>query len=228
MGRNIFLKRAIVLCLLCILSYSVGNAQHSMNMKPNPNRKKVAALLYNYVIPIDYVPAMGIFMASGQMTDFEVYTIGVTDTIMSMGGERILTKYTLANAPKPDILIIPGGDWPHFDKESALIQYIINQHDKGTIIFSVCTGAYILAKAGLLDNLESTSLHVQLDILQRLAPQTKVVNKDFVDNGSIVTAAGDATGIDAALAILSRVAGPEKAKWVAETYMDYKYYKPQK
>ena len=91
--------------LLYILSYNVGNAQHSM--EPNHNKKKVAALLYNHVVPIDYVPAMGIFMASGQMTDFEVFTIGETDTILSMGGERILTTYTLSNAPKPEKIIVP-------------------------------------------------------------------------------------------------------------------------
>lgn len=214
-----------VLFLFCILSYTVGNTQH--HTKPNSFKKKVAALLYNHVLPVDYVPALSIFMASGQMADFEVYTIGETDTIISMGGERILTQYTLSNAPKPDILIVPGGEWGDYNKESALIQYILTQHNKGTIIFSVCTGAYILAKAGLLDNIESTSLHVQLDLLQKLAPKTKVVKEDFVDNGSIVTAAGNATGVDAALALLSRIASPEKAKWVAEVYMDYKYYKPQ-
>ncbi len=196
------------------------------NHNANQGRKKVAALLYDHVIQIDYVPASGIFMAAGQMSDFEVYTIGLTDTIVSMGGERILPRYTLQNAPKPDIMIVPGGEWAKYDRESHLIKYIVEQHSAGTIILSVCTGAYLLAKAGLLDDLESTSLHVQLDLLQKLAPKTKVVKRDFVDNGSIITAAGDATGIDAALSLLARVSGPEKARWVAEVYMDYRYYQP--
>lgn len=194
-------------------------------MQTNPNKKKVAALLYEHTVQIDYVPALGIFMASGQMRDFETYTIGETEIIECMGGEKVIARYTMENAPKPDILIVPGGEWSKYNKDSKLIQYIIEQHRNGTIILSVCTGAYMLAMGGMLDNLESTSLHIQLDLLQKLAPNTKVVKRDYVDNESIITAAGDATGIDAALSLLRKVAGPEKARWVAEVYMNYRHYK---
>jgi len=58
------------------------------------------------------------------MSDFDVYTVGETESVTSMGGEMIPVRYNLQNAPHPDILIVGGGDWTSYDKNSDLIKYM--------------------------------------------------------------------------------------------------------
>jgi transcriptional regulator GlxA family with amidase domain len=90
-------------------------------------------------------------------------------------------------------------------------------------MFSVCTGAFVLAQAGLLDGLEATSHHSAVKSLQRDYPKIKVrSDRRIVDNGKIVTAAGVSAGIDGALHIVARLCGPEVAQKTA-VYMEYKW-----
>ena len=88
------------------------------------------------------------------------------------------------------------------------------------MVLSVCTGALLLAKAGLLDNLTATTHHGALDLLREVAPNTKVVNERYVDNGKFVIAAGISAGIDASLHVVSRLLGHARAVETA-SYMEY-------
>ena len=90
------------------------------------------------------------------------------------------------------------------------------------LIASVCTGALVLAKAGLLDGLRATTHHECFDLLRDLAPQTEIVENDrFVDNGRILTAAGISAGIDCSLHVVARLLGTEAAARTAQ-YMEYR------
>ena len=88
-------------------------------------------------------------------------------------------------------------------------------------VLSVCNGAFILAKAGLLDNLSATTFYGLIDDLRAAAPKTRVVSdRRYVDNGAIITAAGLSSGIDGALHVLSRMLGQGRAQAVA-LHMEY-------
>jgi len=83
-------------------------------------------------------------------------------------------------------------------------------------------GAFLLARAGLLDGLEATTHHWGLEGLQRLAPLCRVVEgRRFVDSGRIVTTAGVTAGIDGALHVVERLYGAEKARWTAAQWMEH-------
>jgi transcriptional regulator GlxA family with amidase domain len=85
----------------------------------------------------------------------------------------------------------------------------------------VCSGAFVLAKAGMLDGLEATTHTADVDELKKAAPRTKVhVNTRFVDNGKIVTAAGVSSGIDGALRVVQKLHGDEAAAKAAR-YLEY-------
>ena len=90
------------------------------------------------------------------------------------------------------------------------------------IVLSVCTGPLVLAKAGILEGLQATTHHQVLDTLASLAPNTKIISdKRYVDNGSIVTAAGISAGIDMCIYVIEKLLGIEDAEKTA-TYMEYK------
>ena len=89
---------------------------------------------------------------------------------------------------------------------------------------SVCTGALILAKTGLLDGLNSTTHFASYDLLKELAPQTNVCpGERYLDNGRVITAAGVSAGIDAALHVVARLLGDDVAAETAH-HIEYEYW----
>lgn len=94
------------------------------------------------------------------------------------------------------------------------------------LILSVCTGALLLARAGLLEGLEVTTHHGAIDLLRGVAPNTTVCsNRRYIDNGRVVCSAGIAAGIDMSLHVTARLAGPEVAAKTAEQ-MEYPWAGP--
>ncbi len=88
---------------------------------------------------------------------------------------------------------------------------------------SVCTGARLLAQAGLLDGLEITTHHEAYEELRQLVP-TAIVNerKRFIDQGKILTTGGISAGIDGSLYVVAKLLGTQKA-WKTATYMEYNW-----
>ena len=104
---------------------------------------------------------------------------------------------------------------------SALIEWIGQMSSKAELILSVCTGAPLLAKAGLLDGLEATTHHGAIDLLRQTAPKAIVpADRRFVDNGKVICSAGIAAGIDMCLHVVQRLHGIEVAEKTARQ-MEY-------
>jgi transcriptional regulator GlxA family with amidase domain len=107
----------------------------------------------------------------------------------------------------------------------SVITWLQTTASTAELVISVCTGARILAKAGLLDGLQATTHHEALADIRELAPTARWVEGDwqdtrFVDNGQIITAGGISAGIDASLHVIARLLGRDKARATAE-YMEY-------
>jgi transcriptional regulator GlxA family with amidase domain len=185
----------------------------------------VAILLYHHAQVLDYAAPYDIFTAGGE--NFNVYTVAETsDEVITMPNLSVNPQYNISNSPKADILIIPGGMWNSVNKKTK--EWIKESSKDADYVFSVCTGAFILAEIGLLDGLDATTHSAGIDLLEKKYPTIKNVHRDvrFIDNGKIVTSAGVTAVIDASFYLISKVLGNE---WVNAIARNLEYqYSPEK
>ncbi|MCR8643290.1 DJ-1/PfpI family protein [Paenibacillus sp. N1-5-1-14] len=187
--------------------------------------RNVAILIYDNVEPLDFVGPFEVFISSSNYgKDFNVYTVAEKDEpVSAIGGLSINPSYTIHTCPKPDILVVPGG-WGSRTAmlNENLTNWIREASDEVEVLLSVCTGALILAKANLLDGLKVTTNRSAINTLQELIPVSTEIIPDarYVDNGKIVLSAGVSAGMDAALYVVSRLLGEDRAVHAA-TLMEY-------
>jgi len=196
--------------------------EQKLEKVPTSKRKKIAFYLQSGVEVLDFAGPMEVFSYAG----YEVFTVSKTkDPIISQGILKIIPDYSIADAPPADILAFFGGNGGPTSKDKAVINWVKSQN-KIEHYFSVCTGAFILAEAGILEGKTATTFHSALDNLERNFPDTKVL-KDvrFVDNGQVITTAGISAGIDGALHLVAKFQGFNKAREVAY-HMEYDKWTP--
>jgi transcriptional regulator GlxA family with amidase domain len=173
---------------------------------------------------LDFAGPMEVFAYAG----FEIFTVSKTKApITSQGILKILPDYSLQDAPAFDVLATFGGNAGNASNDPEVIQWIQSKANSTQNYFSVCTGAFIFSKAGLLDNQTVTTFHLSIADLQKATPKAKVLSdKRFVDNGKVITTAGISAGIDGALHFVAKIKGKDVAKSVAE-YMEYDKWVPE-
>ena len=155
---------------------------------------------------------------------FEVVTVAERmDTIRARGGFILQPHFTISSHPGTDLLIIPGGNVTAELMKANVIEWIGQSARTAKITASVCTGAFFLAKAGLLNGREVTTHWEDADDLQAAYPDVKVrKDRRWVDSGNIVTSAGISAGIDMSLHLIERLVGLDLAQRTARQ-MDYKW-----
>ena len=176
-------------------------------------RPSVAILLFDNAQVIDYAGPWEVFGEAG----FKVFTVAEKRApINAVFGQKIVPDYTFANSPTADILLVPGGGVRNAIGNPALIKWIQTNAQKSKQVMSVCTGAFILSKAGLLDGLSATTIEHAVEDLQKVSPKTKVVHDQrYVDNGKIITTAGLSSGIDGAFHLVAKMNGEGEAQAIA-------------
>jgi transcriptional regulator GlxA family with amidase domain len=189
-------------------------------------KKKLAILLFNDIEVLDFAGPFEVFSITNELNDFkllDVYTVApIKAPIFTNNELSVNPDYSISKAPKPDLLIVPGG----YGVRAMLQQHdVIDWIQKKSIaaekVMSVCTGAFLLAKAGLLEGLKATTHYQAFDLLAKLAPNTEIVKNDrFVDNGKVLTSAGVSAGIDMSLHVVTLLYGKEEAKRTAN-YIEY-------
>jgi transcriptional regulator GlxA family with amidase domain len=193
---------------------------------PTPKKTPLAIAFYlqNGVEVLDFAGPMEVFVDAG----YQVFTVSKTkDPIYAQGVLKIIPDYSIEDAPPSDVLAFFGGNTGPSSNDSTLINWIKSRRPQTTYFFSVCTGAFIAGKAGLLDSLTVTTFHESIQNLSNMVPSAKVLsNARFVDNNWIITTAGISAGIDGALHFVSKMQGPDAAKTVAE-YMEYDKWIPE-
>jgi transcriptional regulator GlxA family with amidase domain len=224
----------LFLLMLSINSYALPNLSSSYCIRASGNgnklphdtsEKKLKILFYlqNNVEILDFAGPMEVFTDAG----FDVKTVSLNPgPIITQDVLKVTTDYTIANAPKADIVCFFGGQIGYATLEPRLVNWI-KIYENPKYYFSVCTGAFYLGKAGLLDNLTVTTFHTAIEDLQQKVPKAKVLqNVRFVDNGRVITTAGISAGIDGALHLVSKILGVEAAKDVAKV-MEYDRWVPE-
>lgn len=187
---------------------------------------KVAILLFDGVELLDFAGPGEVFSIT---KGFKVYTVGLEKTeVISQRFLTLIPTYSIEECPTPDILVIPGGELEYLLDHQPLLNWLRALSIKARHILSVCTGAALLAKAGLLHQREATTLADYKDRLQELAPTAQILtNARLTDNGQLLTTAGISAGIDGALYLLARLKGKQTAKHTAD-YMEYAGWNPNR
>ena len=178
-------------------------------------QRNVAILLFEEIEVLDFAGPLEVFNVTAELNDpapFNVYTVAETHApIKTRGKLNINPNYSIYSMPPADILIVPGGAgsrallrMPH------ILTWLREQSQQVDILASVCTGALVLGKAGLLDGLHVTTHHENLDELrQYISDDTVIEAARYVDNGNIITSGGIAAGIDMSLYLVRKLLGDD-------------------
>jgi transcriptional regulator GlxA family with amidase domain len=177
----------------------------------------VAFLLSDGAVVIDFAGPWEVFQdahVTGRTEPaFNLYTVAEsTKPVMASGGAMIVPRYGLADAPAPKVVVVPAQS----DPTPAVKQWLVQTAKRADLVMSVCTGALVLAQAGLLDGQKATTHHSSLSTIAMRYPNVMVVRGvRFVDDGRIATSAGLSAGIDLALHVVARYYGKEAARQTA-------------
>jgi transcriptional regulator GlxA family with amidase domain len=215
---------AICIVLFGFLPAS-GAAQARRLALPAQGRIPVAFVVSDGAVMIDFagpwevfedvmVPSRGARMEDQHI--FQPYTVSNTRApIRASGGMRIVPDYTFDDAPMPQIIVIPAqsGD------SAQMIAWIKGMVGRVPVVMSVCTGAFVLAKTGVLTGKPVTTHHDALDMLARRYPGTRIrADRRWVESDSgVFMSGGLSSGIDLALHIVDRYLGRAIATSTART-----------
>ena len=188
--------------------------------------RDVALLVFDEAEVLDVAGPYEVFSVAGRrhgLDPFRVWSVAEREGPVSLrNGFRILPHYTLATAPHADLVVIPGGMGTRREMENpALLEWITTTGRAAELLLSVCTGALLLGRAGLLDGLDATTHHSAMELLRQTAPRARLhPGERFLDNGRVILSAGVSAGIDMSLYVVERLLGPELAEEAA-SYMEY-------
>jgi transcriptional regulator GlxA family with amidase domain len=189
--------------------------------------RNVAILVFDDIEILDFAGPYEVFNVASQTTTtpaFFVYTVGLAHRpVIARGRFTVTPSYTIDDCPQPDVLIVPGGYGTRpLLKHEKLITWIHGQSTRVEWLLSVCTGALLLAKAGLLKNCEATTHHTAFQELKEISPTTSLISdKRFVQaSNRIMTSGGISAGIDLSLHMIEKLVDLEtRAAVVSE--MEY-------
>jgi len=196
-------------------------------------RKQVGIVLYEDVEVLDFCGPFEVFSVTRlneekrreELSPFHAFLVAEsTSPVVATGGMKVVPDYDLESCPKLDILLVPGG-WgfrPQMNNE-RLLKWVADRSRQVETLTSVCTGALLLAKAGLLDGKRATTHWRWLDSMQEMFPKTTVEKRlHFVEEGAYFSSAGISAGIDMTLRLVARYYGEAVARATAR-HMEYPY-----
>ena len=190
--------------------------------EPNPLKAPangsipVAFLISEGAVVIDFCGPWEVFQDAtvpGHDDPFRLYTVSDSiSPIRTSGGMQIVPDYNLTNAPAPKIVVIPAQHKP----TPAMLEWIRKSTKDTDVTMSVCTGAFVLAKTGLLSGKSATTYHGAFKSFAAEFPDVHLKRgARFVEEGNLATAGGLSSGIDLALRVVERYFGREVAQKTA-------------
>jgi transcriptional regulator GlxA family with amidase domain len=200
-----------------------GPAGNKPEVKPDPLKPPaqgsipVAFLVSEGAVMIDFSGPWEVFqdvMIPGRADHpFRLYTVAETTApIRASGGMKIVPEYTVENAPAPKVIVIPAQSEP----SKAVLEWIRKSTKNTDVTMSVCTGAFVLAKTGLLSGKAATTFHAAFRSFAAQFPDIHLKRgARFVEDGNLATAGGLSSGIDLALRVVERYYGREIAQKTA-------------
>jgi len=200
-----------------------GPEHHQLSAKADPLKPPaqgsipVAFVISDGAVIIDFCGPWEVFrdvtIPGHNDHPFHLYTVSdTTAPIHAGGGMKIIPDYTFANAPAPKVIVIPAQSQP----SKAMLDWIRQSSNNTDVTMSVCTGAFVLAKTGLLNGKSATTYHGAFGSFATEFPNIELKRgARFVENGNLATAGGLSSGIDLALHVVERYYGREVAQQTA-------------
>lgn len=225
------MKKLLFLGVLFLGFISCQNKVDTAEVKKNrvlptleAHRYNVAFLIMDGVYNTEFTAPFDIFQHTiyrKNIKAMNTFTVANTlDPITSFEGVRILPDfdYTKDSIPQIDILVVPSAEH-HLDTDlldTTMINFVKRVDEKALFMTSHCDGAFVLAKAGLLDNVVSTTFPSDIATYKKLYPQLEVKDSVlFVHDGKYITSAGGAKSFEAALYLSELLYGKEIAQSLA-------------
>jgi transcriptional regulator GlxA family with amidase domain len=207
---------AVALLVIGQLSASAAPVEANQLKPPAKGDIPVAFVISEGAVIIDFCGPWEVFrdvMVSGGDHPFRLYTVSdKTDPITAGGGMKIVPNYTFANAPAPKVVVIPAQS----KASEAMLKWIRESTKSTDVTMSVCTGAFVLAKTGLLSGKSATTFHAAFNSFAMEFPDIKLKRgARFVEDGNLASAGGLSSGIDLALRVVERYYGRDVAQKTA-------------
>lgn len=205
-------------------------------MSTTGRTRRVSILAFDDVEALDLAGPYEVFTTANRMQQratpsapplFDVACVAqTTDPVRMRAGLSILPAFAFADAPPPDVLIVPGGVVDRVMACAETIEWIVRASREAEIVASVCTGVFLLAKAKVVESGRVTTHWEDIADLRARFP-TLEVQEDlrWIDRGRVVTSAGITAGIDMSLHLVSRLAGEALALRTARQ-MDFAWTRP--
>jgi len=195
--------------------------------------RNVGIYVYDDVEVLDFAGPFEVFSTAsrvfrrtepGAEPPFEVFTVGASRSpVSARGGLVVEPRYSFTDHPALNVLLVPGGVVTAELDRPRVIAWVAARAATAELTASVCTGAFLLARAGLLKGKSATTHWDDVADLRAMAPATRVVpGVRWVEEGALITSAGISAGLDMSLHIVARLAGRDLAVRTARQ-MDYEW-----
>lgn len=188
----------------------------------------IGIYIYDDAEVLDFSGPFEVFSTAKRLAnnDWQVSLIAESNTpVMARGGFSVNPHYSFADHPQIDLLIVVGGVHSHELEKPNVINWIRETAASATKVASVCTGAFLLAKAGLLDDLTvTTHWEDQSDLADMFPALTVISNKRWLSQGKFTTSGGISAGIDMSLQLVAELISPEHAELTVKQ-MEYQWHK---
>jgi transcriptional regulator GlxA family with amidase domain len=190
---------------------------------------RVAVVLYDFIEPIELAAVGTLSMATRLSDKLSYFTVSPTKDLLTLqNGLRVQADFSFNDAPESDVVIVTGGPgWKRQAENARMLDFLRQRHAAGACIASVCTGALLLAAAGLLTGKRATTKmpvtgaeQCPLETMRETYPDVKATPALVVDEGNVVTGGGVTLGIDLTLYLLGRFLGEPIARETARI-MEY-------
>ncbi len=177
--------------------------------------KTAGILLFPEMEELDFVGPLEVLGSFAKYVDKEWQVVTVaqsTEPVLASKGLRVVPDHSFESCPPIDVLIVPGGLGTRKEVDNKpLIGFVQRAGGQASWVTSVCTGAFILSRAGFLRGKRATTHWAALQDL-RAEPEVEVVEERFVRDGNVITAAGVSAGIDMALFLVGQLKDVEAAR----------------
>jgi transcriptional regulator GlxA family with amidase domain len=191
-------------------------------------QKKVGIIVFDNAEVLDVMGPYEVFSVAGRLSEpseFQVVLISDTEdkSVALRHGLRIYSESNIYEVQKCDLIIVSGGITTNAEKNKSLLEFLKKSKARGTTIASICTGAFILAEAGLLEkNRVTTHWEDQKELQDRFPDLTVIPNQRWVESEGIFTSGGISAGIDLSLHLVQLLSDRELAFRTAKQ-MEYNW-----